>query len=121
MFISQELTSGQDANSSMAPDLFNQLLTFVEFSVKMPKFGKMDTKPVIAKGSQVCTYYVVVRLITTTINTEINYIFLFSNKIIFLLCFSLPTLAVVMCFAMLIVCTYIGGILPIKRMINMKL
>ena len=83
MFISQELTSGQDANSSMAPDLFNQLLTFVEFSVKMPKFGKMDTKPVIAKGSQVCT-----------INTEINYIFLFSNKLVFLLQYRPASLSI---------------------------
>ena len=38
----------------MYADLFSQLLTFVEFAVKPPKFGKVDAKSVtLMKTSQV--------------------------------------------------------------------
>ena len=50
----QEVISGTESMRVMCPDLFDQLLTFVEFSVRLPKFGKVDTKAVsVTKGSQV--------------------------------------------------------------------
>ena len=42
----QEVMSGSDSMPKMYADLFNQLLTFVEFAVKPPKFGKVDAKSV---------------------------------------------------------------------------
>lgn len=39
----------------MYPDLFEQLLTFVEYSVKPPRYGNMETKTMgIVKGPSVC-------------------------------------------------------------------
>ena len=49
----QEVRSGSDTLPTMYPDLFDQLLTFSEYAVKPPKFGKMDTKSVSTKGLQV--------------------------------------------------------------------
>ena len=46
--------SGSDAMPKMYADLFQQLLTFVEFAVKPPKFGKVDAKSVsLMKTNQV--------------------------------------------------------------------
>ena len=53
-FVVQEVMSGSDSMPKMYADLFNQLLTFVEFAVKPPKFGKVDAKSVtLMKTSQV--------------------------------------------------------------------
>mgnify|MGYP003688665113 CR=1 FL=1 len=42
---------------SMYPDIFDQLLTFVEFGVRVPKFGQIEAKAFGAvKGPQVCIY-----------------------------------------------------------------
>lgn len=49
----QEVQSGSDTLPTMYPDLFDQLLTFTEYAVKAPKFGRMDAKSVTAKGIQV--------------------------------------------------------------------
>ena len=46
--------SGSEAMPKMYADLFQQLLTFVEFAVKPPKFGKVDAKSVsLMKTNQV--------------------------------------------------------------------
>ncbi len=48
------MLSGSDAMPKMYADLFQQLLTFVEFAVKPPKFGKVDAKSVtLLKTTQV--------------------------------------------------------------------
>ena len=42
---------------SMYPDIFDQLLTFVEFGVRVPKFGQIEAKAFGAvKGPQVCVF-----------------------------------------------------------------
>nr|XP_022298962.1 protein MON2 homolog isoform X2 [Crassostrea virginica] len=46
--------SGPESMQSMYPDIFDQLLTFVEFGVRVPKFGQIEAKAFGAvKGPQV--------------------------------------------------------------------
>lgn len=46
--------SGPESMQSMYPDIFDQLLTFVEFGVRVPKFGQLEAKAFGAvKGPQV--------------------------------------------------------------------
>lgn len=42
----QEVLQGSDNLPTMYPDLFDQLLTFVEYAVRPPKFGKVDAKSI---------------------------------------------------------------------------
>ena len=47
---------GSEKIQVMYPEVFDQLLTYVEYAVKPPKFGKVEAKSVTAvKGSQVGT------------------------------------------------------------------
>lgn len=51
----QAVQSGPESMQSMYPDIFDQLLTFVEFGVRVPKFGQLEAKAFGAvKGPQVC-------------------------------------------------------------------
>ncbi|XP_078340584.1 protein MON2 homolog isoform X3 [Crassostrea virginica] len=48
--------SGPESMQSMYPDIFDQLLTFVEFGVRVPKFGQIEAKAFGAvKGPQIFT------------------------------------------------------------------
>ena len=50
----QEVLAGSDNLPQMTPELFDQMLKFVEFAVKPPKFGMVEAKSVtVAKASQV--------------------------------------------------------------------
>ena len=51
----QEAVSGSETLPTMYADLFSHLLTFVEYSVRPPKFGKVDAKSVaiVSKAGQV--------------------------------------------------------------------
>ena len=47
---------GSENIQLMYPEIFDQLLTYVEYAVKPPKFGKVEAKSVTAiKGIQVST------------------------------------------------------------------
>ena len=47
----QEVLAGSDNLPTMYPDLFDQLLTFVDYAVRPPKFGKVDAKSITAVTS----------------------------------------------------------------------
>ena len=50
----KEVLAGSDNMPQMTPDLFDQMLKFVEFAVKPPKFGVVEARSVtVAKVSQV--------------------------------------------------------------------
>lgn len=51
----QTVQSGPESMQSMYPNIFDQMLTFIEFGVRVPKFGQLDAKAFGAvKGPQVC-------------------------------------------------------------------
>ncbi|XP_064632193.1 protein MON2 homolog isoform X2 [Lineus longissimus] len=42
--LQREVHSGSESMQSMYPDLFDQLLTFIEYAVRLPRYGKIDSK-----------------------------------------------------------------------------
>ncbi len=57
--------SGADTMPAMYADLFDQLLTFVEYSCKPPKFGKVEAKSVttVTKAGQVYTLKIMLKVL----------------------------------------------------------
>lgn len=50
----QAIHGGPESMQSMYPDVFHQLLTFIEYGVRVPKYGHLDTKAFgSVKGPQV--------------------------------------------------------------------
>ena len=53
--LSQTVKESPDSMSNMYPDIFDQLLTYVDYGVRVPKFGKIETKQFgSVKGPTVC-------------------------------------------------------------------
>ena len=51
----QEIVTGTEGSPTMYGDLFDQLLTFVGYAVRAPRFGKVEAKAAgSAKMVQVC-------------------------------------------------------------------
>ena len=53
-FCWQAVQSGPDSMQSMYPHIFEQLLTYIEYGVRVPKYGQLDAKAFgSVKGPQV--------------------------------------------------------------------
>lgn len=54
VLIKQAVQNGQEPMQSMYPDIYHQLLTYVEYGVKLPKYGQIEAKAFgTVKGPQV--------------------------------------------------------------------
>ena len=57
-YVFQEVMSGAENMPHMYPHLFEHLLTFTEYAVQPPKYGKLETKSLAASKSKTVSHNV---------------------------------------------------------------